>query len=179
MATHVLEGGVGEGVQAQVTTLANTLHPKTFKGKSQTLAIISTETIVPRKVALSPTSAQDAEETIHCSNVTANKISVNKKYSFPNNNSCVTAHNALKRVRSAIAMGTAKVTRLCAHSQRHQEVGDPAGQGERALRATHTPTAVRSSSVPLPLHDRSSPVHVRSNRYSYGSHTVLPFLVRW
>ena len=55
----------------------------------------------------------------------------------------MTAHNTLKRVRTATAMGTAKVTRLCARTQQHQEVCGPAGQGERALRATHTPAAAQ------------------------------------
>ena len=39
-------------------------------------------------------------------------------------------------------MGTAKVTRLCERTQQ-QEAGGPAGQGERALHATHTPATAQ------------------------------------
>ena len=87
-------------------------------------------------------------ETTPFSNVIENKNCSNHKNSVTNtqqhHNSCVTAQNTLKRVHTATAIGTAKVTRLCACTQQYQEVCGPAGQGERTLRATHTPAAAQA-----------------------------------
>ena len=125
----------------------NTPNPLISIGKFPTHATFSTEVTVPKKSVNSHISAPVVVDTIHNSNATKNNMSINHK--SPDQQpqqqhiTCVAAHNKLKGVRAPATMGTTKVTRLCARTQQHQEAGGPEGQGERALRTTHTPAEAK------------------------------------